>query len=217
MESNITDQQYFGTDLQLTEPHFDEEATLLSARPVVPLGNVRAEARSGRAQARSGRRLAFGLAMVVAVLAGAFGAALIYKQRGQKQATAIVDTGTPVPEPALPEGKLLSGAGGAVSDSPASPAPEKVDDVATRAVHKGGATTEARKSAPTFSARSGRAKEPLQDGASNQPDEWELRRAERMEARRLRREAKREARGHKRQTSDDLLRIREIFEGSRRP
>lgn len=214
MESNITDQQYFGTDLQLTEPHFDEEATLLSARPVVPLGDV-------RAKARSGRRLAFGLAMVVAVMAGAVGATLIYKQRGQKQTTAIVETGTPLPERAVPEGQPLSGAGGAISDSHASSVAENVDDVATREVHKDGATTETGKSAPLFSAKSGRAKETLQNGASNQPDERELRHAERMEARRLRRnaerEAKREARGHKSQSSDDLLRIREIFEGSPRP
>jgi len=212
MESNITDQQYFGANLQLSEPHFDEEATLLSARPVVPLGDVRAEARSGR-------RLAFGLAMVVAVMAGAFGATLIYMQRGQKQATAIVETGTPLPEPTVPQGQPLSGAGGAISDSHASSVAENVDDVATREVHKD-VTTKTRKAAPLFSAKSGRAKETLQNGA-NQPDERELRRADRMEARRLRRnaerEAKREARGHKSQSSGDLLRIREIFEGSPRP
>jgi hypothetical protein len=216
MESNITDQQYFGTDLHLAEPHFDEEATLLSARPVVPLRDVRAETRSGSAETGSGRRLAFGLAMVVAVLAGAIGAGLIYKQRAQKQATAIVNTGTPVPEPAVPEGQLLSGAGGAISDSTASPVPEKVD-VTTRAVAKE-ATTETRKSAPPLSSQSGRAKEPLQDEASDEWDHRESRRAERMEARRLRREAKREGRDDRiRQPSDDLLRIREIFEGSRRP
>jgi len=213
MESNITDQQYFGTDLQLSEPHFDEEATLLSARPVVPLGDV-------RAAARSGRRLAFGLAMVVAVMAGAFGATLIHKQSGQKQATAIVETGTPLPEPAVPEGQPLSVAAGAISDSPASSVAENVDDVAMPEVHKDGATTETRKSAPLFSAKSG-PKETPQNGAGNQPDERELRRAERMEARRLRRnaerEAKREARGRKSQSSDDLFRIREIFEGSPRP
>jgi len=218
LETNMesTDPQYFGTDLQLTEPHFDEEATLLSARPVVPLGDVRAEARSGR-------RLAFGLAMVVAVMAGAFGATLIYKQRGQKQATAIVETGTPLPEPTVPQGQPLSGAGGAISDSDASSVAENVDDVDTREVHNHGGATKIKRSAPlsSQSAKSGRAKETLQNGASNQPDERELRRADRMEARRLRRnaerEAKREARGHKSKSSDDLLRIREIFEGSPRP
>jgi hypothetical protein len=61
----------------------------------------------------------------------------------------------------------------------------------------------------------------LQNAAVYQLDEKELRRAERMEERRLKRaadrEAKREARGRKSGSSDDLLRIREIFEGSPRP
>ena len=212
MESNITDQQYFDTDLQLSEPRFDEEATLLSARPVVPLDDVRVEPRSGR-------RLAFGLAMLVAVMAGAFGATIIYKQWGQKQATAIVETGTPLAEPVVPQGQLLSGAAGAISDSVTPSVTENPGDVPAREVHQDGAGTKIGKSAPLASATSGRAKG--QDQNSNQPDEGELRRAERKETRRLikdaEREAKREARGHKGKASDELLRIREIFEGLPRP
>ena len=53
-----------------------------------------------------------------------------------------------------------------------------------------------------------------------QIDDEEMRREERIEARRLRRraerQAEREARRDRRR-GDDLLRIREIFEGSRRP
>jgi len=210
MESNITDQQYFGTDLQLSEPHFDEEATLLSARPVVRLSDVRTEARSGK-------RLAFGLAMVIAVMAGAFGASLIYKQREQKAATAIMETGPPLPQPAVSptvaKAQPLSGADGAISESNASPLAENAEDMATREGHRDGAGMATKKP--------GRLTEILQRGTSNQPDERELRREERMEARRLRqiaeREAKREARSHKSQSSDDLLRIREIFEGPLRP
>jgi hypothetical protein len=210
MKSNITDEQYLGTDLQLSEPHFDEEATLLSARRVVPLSDVRTEARSGK-------RLAFGLAIVIAVMAGAFGASLVYNQRGQKEATAIVETGPTLPQPAVAptvaRAQPLSGANGAISDSNASPLAENVDDMATRNWHRDGAGTETRKP--------GRLKEILQSEAGNQPDERELRREERMEARRLRRiadrDAKRDARSHKSHSSDDLLRIREIFEGPLRP
>jgi len=210
MESNITDQQSFGTDLQLSEPHFDEEATLLSARPVVRLSDVRTEARSGK-------RLAFGLAMVIAVMAGAFGASLIYRQRGQKEATAIVETSPPPPQPAVSptvaRAQPLSGADGAISDSNASLLAESVDDMATRGERSDSASSETRKP--------GRLKETWQSEAGNQPDERELRREERMEARRLRRiadrEAKRDARSHKSHSSDDLLRIREIFEGPLRP
>jgi len=187
MESNIKNQQSSGTDLHLSEPHFDEEATLLSARPVVPLRDVTPETRSGR-------RLALGLAMAVSVMAGALGATLIYKQRGQKPATGIVETATAVPESKTP----LSGAGGAISESPASvpSMSENLNDVATREVRSAGDIT-------------------------HRQDEMAMRRAERMEARRLRRdaerEAKRETRSHKGQSSRDLLRIREIFEGSPRP
>ena len=74
MESDITSQGYFNGDLQLAEPHFDEEATLLSARPVVPLEEIMVEARSRR-------RLVIGLAMVGSLVMGALGATLIYKQQ----------------------------------------------------------------------------------------------------------------------------------------
>jgi len=187
MESNIKNQQSSGADLHLSEPHFDEEATLLSARPVVPLHDV-------RPKTLSERRLVLGLAMAISIMAGVLGATLIYKQRGQKQATGTVETATEVSEP---KPQPLSGVGGANSELPAS-APsvsENLNDVATREVRSAGDITQARKAAPL--------------------------RAERMEAWRLRRdaerEAKRETRGHKGQSSSDLLRIREIFEGSPRP
>ena len=187
MESNIKNQQSSGADLHLSEPHFDEEATLLSARPVVPLHDV-------SPKTLSERRLVLGLAMTISVMAGVLGATLIYKQRGQKQATGTVETATEVSEP---KPQPLSGVGGANSELPAS-APsvsENLNDVATREVRSAGDITQARKAAQL--------------------------RAERMEARRLRRdaerEAKRETRGHKGQSSSDLLRIREIFEGSPRP
>ena|SRR5882672_8880356 len=187
MESNMKNQQSSGADLHLSEPHFDEEATLLSARPVVPLHDV-------SPKTLSERRLVLGLAMAISVMAGVLGATLIYKQRGQKQATGTVEMATEVSEP---KPQPLSGVGGANSELPAS-APsvsENLNDVATREVRSAGDIAQARKAAPL--------------------------RAERMEARRLRRdaerEAKRETRGQKGQSSSDLLRIREIFEGSPRP
>lgn len=220
MKSNITDQQYFATDLQLSEPHFDEEATLLSARPVVPLGEV-------RPQARSGRPLGFWLAIVFALMTGIFGGSLIYKLRGQKQATAVVESGTPVKESAVLEDQAPSGSGGPISDSQASPiaknGAENVDDGATPAARSNAPGTETKRSAPLppQDSRAGQEDEALQNANDYQLDEKELRRAERIDERRLRRaaerEAKREARGRKSRSSDDLLRIREIFEGSPRP
>lgn len=216
MNSNITDQQYLATDLQLSEPRFDEEATVLSARPVVPLYDVKTEARSGK-------RLVFGLAIVCAVLAGAFGGSLIYRQREQKQSAAVAHTDTP--QPVISRDETLSGAAGMVSDdSRSSPLAvsengDNGDNIASREAHKGGTTRNNGKSAPVLSDDSGGVNEALKDRAESQSDERELRRAERKEARRLIRDAEREgireARGHR--ASEDLLKIREIFEGVRRP
>ncbi|HYN23937.1 MAG TPA: hypothetical protein VES69_02715, partial [Pyrinomonadaceae bacterium] len=65
-------------------------------------------------------------------------------------------------------------------------------------------------------AKSGKASKTVENGDEH-GEEWELRRAERREARRLNRDAMRERRQRREQTGDDLLRIREIFEGSPRP
>jgi cytoskeletal protein RodZ len=215
MESNIKNQQSSGADLNLSEPHFDEEATLLSARPVVPLRDV-------RPKTRSERRLVLGLAMAISVMAGVLGATLIYKQRGQKQATGTVETATEASEP---KAQPLSGAAGAISKSPASTpsVSEDLNAATRREVQSASDITEPSKAAPLFSpgAESGRANGTQQSEADNRQDERAKRRAERMEARRLRRDAEREAkketRAHKGQSSSDLLRIREIFEGPPRP
>ena len=81
MESNSANQEY-ALRAELREPHFDEEATVLSARPVVPLEVVKAEERSKK-------HLLFGLAMACSLVMGAVAAKLIYKQRGNGQVPAI--------------------------------------------------------------------------------------------------------------------------------
>jgi hypothetical protein len=210
MDSKITDQQ---PDLQLSEPHFDEEATLLSARPVVPLHDV-------EVKRRFQRQLFYALTIGVAVLAGAFASTLIYK-RGQESETAIVETEAPISEQASPEDQLISGAGGAVfsSGGPVSSPAANEDDVPGREPHNTDAATRKIPAAP-FS-QSPRPERATGSEAIQQGDAREMRRAERIAARRLtrkaEREAKREARGHNGQSSRDLLRIREIFEGSPRP
>ncbi|HET9786595.1 MAG TPA: hypothetical protein VFP47_05660, partial [Pyrinomonadaceae bacterium] len=76
MENNFSstdDAPAFQADLSL--PHFDEDATLLSARPVVPLHEVKAETRSRR-------RVIFGLTILAAILLGAISATLLLMQSG---------------------------------------------------------------------------------------------------------------------------------------
>lgn len=217
MEPNITEQQYSGG--LLSEPHFDEEATLLSARPVVPLHEI-------KAAERSSKRLTVGLALVAALVVGALGATLIYRQRGQAHTTDTVET---VPEPR--EAGPAPDVGGGTSSAPASPSSMSLSASATKASN----VSAVPKGEPRDSAAT-RSRKPTTPGAPSvisvqtteirrdevTPEEkWAERRAERLEARRLRQEAKREARGEVRrrrvQRSDDLLRIREIFEGPPRP
>ncbi len=216
MESKTAHEEFVGAESPLAEPHFDDETTLLSARPVVPLDKVWTEARSGR-------RLAFGLAIVAALIIGALGATFIYKQRGQKQTTAILTTDSQASEQPTQQSPAAIDAGGATLDSQSSAATasENLQNVPTNQQNDTFAME--KKFAPAVSpeAESGSGSETSQNLAKNRKDGEEILRAERMETRRLRRMAERQARkdtrGDKGQPSDDLLRIREIFEGSPKP
>ena len=205
MESNNINQEYFETAAPLGEPHFDEEATVLSARPVVPLQEIKAEEQSRK-------RLIVGLAMACSLMMGALAATLIYKQRGEGQSTAI---STAVP-----------GAAGMVVDDPASP-PATVEvgggAVADTLPEAGAATAEKELVVPSLSGNTASTAVELQrkKNLPEQVEESELTRSERIDSRRLRRrlerQAWRESGGRQRKTSDDLLRIRDIFEGPARP
>ena len=200
--------QFIGSESALAEPHFDEEATVLSARPVVPL----AEVQPSRLKASLPRPWVLGLGLVGALLVGVF-ATVIYYSR-------LTENDPPVFEglevTAGVEGKStgsFSNFGGPVSEQP------KVD------VNK---TIEAPKqvSANNRSDRpsAGSDKKPrarlvsvIRDKQDNNHIEEvvEDRRAARKQARQERRRAERERRNGR--SSDELLRIRDIFEGSPRP
>ena len=204
MESNNINQEYFEAAAPLGEPHFDEEATVLSARPVVPLQEIKAEEQSRK-------RLIVGLAMACSLTMGALAATLIYKQRGEGQSTAI---STAVP-----------GAAGIVVDHPASsPATAEVGGGAVAdTLPEAGATTAEKKSVPSVSGSTASTAVELQrkKNLPEQVEELEITRAERIDSRRFRRRLERqvwrESGGRQRKTTDDLLRIRDIFEGPTRP
>jgi hypothetical protein len=199
MDSNITNRQDFTSDLLLAEPHFDEEATLLSAQPVVPLEEIQAEKRSRR-------RLGFGMAIISALILGALGAKLIYRG-GEEQATAIVSD---------------VARGGAASINEPAHAPSIVEGAA-------GATTGPLPNVPTAEAKSAPGnpvnKELIRQqaarGKSSAQARVEKEQERRFASRRLDqepgRERRREARGHQGKSADGLSRIREIFEGPSRP
>ena len=194
MQSNITEEQHFAGDLPLSEPHFDEEATLLSARPVVPLREIKAEEGSGK-------RLVLGVAMIGSLMVGVLGAMLLYKRQGQEEAMAIVSTAVPG-----------SGAIGPVS---APSTPEIIGGVGAETVQD--AATVGTKGTPLVSHNES-SKVAVRKSIREQREQL---RAERVEAQRRRssteRELQKDSSGRKRKASDELLRIRDIFEGPSRP
>ncbi len=202
MDSNIINEGYFEQAVPLDEPHFDEEATLLSARPVVPLQEIKAEERSRK-------RLIVGFAMACSLMMGALAATLIYKQRGQAQSAAV---STAVP-----------GAAGIALDDPVSPAATEAGGGAAGMLPEAGETAVAKKSvlSSSKSIPSTAVESQQKKNLAEELVEPELSREERIEARRLRRKLERQARHESwrrpRRTSDDILRIRDIFEGPSRP
>jgi|SRR5687767_8960826 len=212
MENNFPstdDAQAFQADLSL--PHFDEDATLLSARPVIPLHEVKAETRSRR-------RVIFGLTILAAILLGAISATLLLIQSGNNRESAADAT---VGQPMAPASGV---AGGSASESADAsilkfeepderPKPAKAPGVSNSPNSAIATRTEAPiQRRPARSVTMSRSDRDVDESLEN--DEIELRRAERREARRA---TRRENRRQREQTVDDLLRIREIFEGSPRP
>lgn len=214
MESNITDEHFWSLESPPAEPHFDEEATLLSARRVVPI--KRLTQKPGLASP-----WVFGFALVGALLLGVAATALYYSRLHIDKSQPATDSET-----------VSSGAQGGQSEAqdfreppPGAPDAARVGgtsvDSDTLAKVKSGSSSVSSPARTPDSSNAG-SKKPTHRRAtvvvdqSSEP-EYESR-EERREARRDAREwkrAKRERRAGK--ASDELLRIREIFEGPPRP
>ena len=195
----------------LALPHFDDEATVQSARPVVPLHEV-------RKASRSKRRLILGAALCMSAFVGAVAASLVYSnraQRAEESATA-----------ASSEAAQESAAGFTTPSGEASGAIVNPDEAVAGDTEAATATRGDDRPEVQNSTRAGR--QPVKNTRVSQrvervvspPEpqdrevtEEEMRREERREARRLRRER----RINERRPGDGLTRIREIFEGSPRP
>lgn len=194
----------------LTLPNFDDEATVQSARPVVPLHEV-------RKASRSRNKMLLGSALCLATLVGAVAASLVFSERSQPVEESATAT--------MPESSKDTNPGFTTPSGEASGA--IVDPSETVAVETGAESadsTEGRPEVQTASpvgrkqpVRNTRVPRPVEEVVSNpepdpdqyrEADERAARREERREARRFRRE---------RRTADGLTRIREIFEGSPRP
>lgn len=196
----------------LTEPHFDDERTLLSAKPVVPLEAVAAHSRK--------RIWLLTATITVAVALGTLSAAFLY-YKWTPSASAYTSfansvqagaTGTTEP---LPEQLDVASAPeqGVTSDSEAAETPDVTAKDTTVKDSKKPAKAVAEKRPMTKSP--GLQTEPS-DNDIRLPAEYDeprSRRVERWEERRARRAARR----NRNRSNDDLMRIDQIFEGTPRP
>jgi hypothetical protein len=216
MESNTTDQQFWSPDIPPAEPHFDEEVTVLSARPVVPIEQL-------TRKPLSTRPWVFGLALSGAVLFGVSATALYYSQFRTTGSQALPNTD-----------KFSSGVQGAATeavtrDEPAINATDTTGSIGTSSssvdsntwarvkaqVPSVSWTSRPPNYSNTASKKSGRLRATVVIDPGSEP-EYETH--ERRGAKREAKERKRENRvGRDHKLSDELLRIRDIFEGPQRP
>lgn len=164
-------------DRKLPTPHFDDEATLLSARPVVPFHEL--------AERSPKRRLYFGAGLVLAAAVGLLGG-IFY---ARMETTPALQSETATATTALQEELVSTG------EAPTEAPTESVEEAAVPAN-----TTTVTVEGATRIPRPSRHPVRIADKSGSRP------------ARTFRREPSRH-----RQTSDDLFRIQEIFEGSSRP
>jgi len=187
---------------KLSEPHFDDERTLLSARPVVPLDRVKSESRR--------KTLLLTATITVAVVLGTLGARFVYYKRA-----AVLTNQLTFPE-------LTSDVAGTYEEArltpdvatgdeqvglEETPTLHELENVTNSEVHKNSTGPRLRK------ARAARENNAPQTDSEKTTDEQKVsRRVSRWEERRERR-----ARRNNGGSTSDLQRIEQIFEGSPRP
>ena len=209
MESTTTDQPFSGADASLSEPHFDEEATVLSARPVVPLTTINGRKGVKAVNARTSfpRPWILGLALVGTLLIGIFATAVYYSRLNRNDSQLVGGAEAAGGEASPTQSEGFSG--------PAVVQPAVEADTLAEV------RRQPARNQPSKASSSGSGK-PVprlvavitEKGNRNEAVESrEDRKAARRQARQERRREERE----KRKSSDDLLRIRDIFEGSPRP
>lgn len=211
MESNITDQQFLSSDSSLAQPDFVDEATLLSARPVVPIEEI-------PVKPGFSRPWVLGFALAGALFLGIAATAFYFSQfrTDGTQPDSSVDT-------------LSSGAQGVASKPIATePVPYKTDatsagstvdtdrSASVKALVPDSSTIRPLNSSDTVSTKSALRKVTVAADRSpeSEHETREERRAAKKEAKERSR-ANRERREDKH--SDEVIRIRDIFEGPSRP
>jgi hypothetical protein len=214
MSSSITDQQITESGTSLPEPHFDEEATVLSARPVVPLEEVEV-LNSKRSLPRP---WILGLGLVGALLVGICATVIYYSRANRDDSTLL--HGTKVSAGV----ELKSNQSANSFSGPAASQPKVVRDAPAEVKKQAALNNQPdRTSAEPDKKTRPRLVAVIRENQRNNHGEEEDRaedlekelKAARKRAKKERRRAEREQR--ERRSSDELLRIRDIFEGSPRP
>lgn len=188
------------------EPHFDDERTLLSARPVVPLEKIEAKARHRRTWVLGG---AFALAMMLGAASALLASYLKLRNAPQTAAelsvepevesapVAVVEA-APAATPAVEEENLET-------SEETAPAPPKRETVARHRT-----VTPRHNPLEDPDVRAANEEEALQQiREAVLYDQWQERRARRVQ--------RRERRRAERYNHRDLSDLNEIFEGRRRP
>ncbi|MGI8836610.1 MAG: hypothetical protein ACR2H4_08230 [Pyrinomonadaceae bacterium] len=201
------------SELRLSEPHFDDESTVLSARQVVPLEEV--PAYESPKTLRLTRKWMFAAIVLGSLLLGVVGGAGYYSYLNRRPAQTFVDidelaagiegisteqaeqadvadvrTRTPLPAPSDDAPAELSEK--EISESLKEPA-EYPGQTRRPVARRGGVIT-----------------------SSSDRDEEQIR-EERKAARREAKERRRQLERESRRSRNDLTRIREIFEGPQKP
>jgi hypothetical protein len=205
MESEITNAET-GLELPLAEPHFDDEATLLSARRVVPLDEVSSDGM--HTTWHFGRGWIFAATIAGALLLGAFVGAAYYSYVNRESAQQFVD---------------LESVAAGVEGIATAPAVDNEPSASANASEFGNATP-ADSTAATRAEEQTAEPQPAVSVESSKPVARRVdvltfpsSREERKAARRQAKERKRELERESRKSRNDLTRIREIFEGPQKP
>jgi hypothetical protein len=192
------------SDLTMAEPHFDDERTIRSAQPVVPLNDV-----ADVAKEQSRRKWMLAGAFVIASLLGSTAALALVRLR-QPAPTAVATQSTGVeeareaPVAQVPETEVV---GGETPSETLSIEETELDVEAaeprTQKPKRHNPATSRRSAAPAPVTVTIQTNPPAGSGEARIVDEWQERRQRRVN---------RKPQNHHR----DLFRIREIFEGPRR-
>lgn len=204
METSISEPKLSNAVARLPQPHFDEEATVLSARPVVPLEMI-------TASSRLTRPWFYGGTLAVALLLGVLVTAIYYSRLSiRKDFWLVADTEkiSSGVEAGASENRVDKAAPasetGVASNTPAKPSGEAPSTIEALAPSSEISTSTRARRVDVLTYKSGSS-----DGRAI--------REERKAARIEEQERKRQQRERGDNSSGDLTRIREIFEGPRKP